>query len=106
LAKIRSAVHFGALTEQEIDELLLKAGDVYVRKTPVVAVVLTKRVTIEQRDRSIVTTRPGDYLVRNIEGDKRPWILPQEYFESNFEKYRDPEDKSDRAEQSKTKKNR
>jgi hypothetical protein len=74
------------LNEQEMEQLFAD-GQVYTRRGLVRAVILTEPVTIETRDGSIVNARPGDYLIRNIEGNKGVWLLPWDYFEENFERY-------------------
>jgi hypothetical protein len=84
-----------SITDQDIARLLAK-GKVYRRVVPVKAVILTEPFILEQRDGRIVTAQAGDYLIQNLRGDKRPWVLPWDYFEAYFEDHEEgPEDFAD-----------
>lgn len=70
----------------QLDQLFSKAR-VFVQRSPILATLLTEKVRVKQGDGSIVTAHPGDYLIRNLNGNTDGvWRLRWDYFEQNFRK--------------------
>jgi hypothetical protein len=80
----------GIITAAECDELFAKA-DYYTRTVPIRAVQIDRRLSVETRDGTLVTTQPGDYIVQDTSADKRPWVIRSEVFEQNFRKLTESE---------------
>jgi hypothetical protein len=58
------------------------ADKLYRRKSPVKAIRMEARFTIETRD-GIVTGHPGDYIVDALD-DGFPWVIPGDVFNTIF----------------------
>jgi hypothetical protein len=63
-------------------QLFEETQTAYRRKSPVKAIRMEGRFTIETRD-GIVTGRPGDYIVDALD-DGSPWVIPGEVFNNIF----------------------
>lgn len=88
-ARTHDSLPHNLITRKMAQAMFERTDKFYRRKTPVKAIQMEARFTIETRD-GIVTGHPGDYVMDALD-DGSPWVIPGDIFQTIFYEVTDSE---------------